>query len=108
MNARATIEGYMAAAREAEDNVEDLDYQIEAARRELRALESKRVGAHEAKRKAHDALRKALASQVRDEVSFREVEIAAMKGIHITAGDPLTPELKERIRSTPALARFQP
>lgn len=106
MSAKPTIEGFLAAAREAEENVEDLDYRIEVLKRELRALESLRVGAIEAKRAAHDAVRKACAEQVREEVTARERDIAYMKGIRLSVGDTVTPELKALLRNTPALHSF--
>ena len=105
--ARATIEGYMAAAREAEDNLEDVNYQIRTLKRELEKLESKRIGAQQAKRQAHEVMRLALSSQVNDEITAREVEIAAMKGLSLIAGEPLTDEVRARIRNTPALPFFQ-
>lgn len=106
MSAKPTIEGYLDAAREAEENVADLDYRIEVLKRELRKLESLRVGAIEAKRAAHDAVRKACAEQVREEVTARERDIAYMKGIRLSVGDTLTPAVKALLRDTPALPRF--
>lgn len=105
--ARATIEGFMSAAREAEESLEDIDYQIKTLKRELTKLESLRIGAQQAKRQAHETMRLALSSQVNDEVTYREVEIAAMKGLILIAGEPLTNEVRARIRNTPALPFFQ-
>lgn len=106
-NARATIQGYMAAAKECEEEVEDLDYKIRDLKKELHRLEALRVGALEATRQAHDLVRRAKMSEVNDEVSNREVEIAAMKGLDFILGQPFTDHMKALLRNTPPLPRFR-
>ena len=106
MNARATIDGFISAAREAEDVIEDLDYQIKTLKRELTRLESLKIGELRAKRASYDSLRQAMSSLVTDEITFREVEIAAMKGLTLVVGEPLTNAIRNRIRNTPALPFF--
>ena len=91
----------------------DYDFQafrqavLDKAHSYLEKLESKRIGAQQAKRQAHEVMRLALSSQVNDEITAREVEIAAMKGLSLIAGEPLTDEVRARIRNTPALPFFQ-
>lgn len=102
----ATIQGYLDACLDAENEVENIQYSISSLRRELTKLEDRLVGAKEKERRAKEILARETSQEVIVEVMPRERDIAYMKGITLNVGDPLTEDVKRKVFRTPALERF--
>lgn len=106
MSGKESLHGYMFAQKAAEDRVQDIQYQISNCRTELSKLESKLVGAKNELERAKNNVHRNLSTSVREEISARDVEIAAMKGIYLVLGEPMNAQLRKVIRDTPPLPQF--
>lgn len=97
MKTKESLHGYVVAEQQAEDHIEDLRYQIDKTRQELLKLESKLVGAKEVHEQAKERLRRFKERTFQELITDRDVEIAALKGIHVSVGEVKTPQLKYKI-----------
>ena len=98
MSVKGTIEGYMAAAADAADELRDLDISISRVKRDLEKLVTQRVGAKMKSDTYRELARVEQSRLVCEEATQREVDIAMMRGVTLTVGDELTPAIKEVLR----------
>ena len=103
----ASITGYMDALHDAGQEVLLARLKIENIKRDLVKAETALMAAKERAREAQQVLCQVESTQVREEITSREVEIARMKGIVLNKGDKLTRAIKQLLRETPALPQFK-
>jgi hypothetical protein len=96
----ATLEGYLTAQAEAQDDARAIALAIARLKRDLTKFETVLVGAKERERKASEAIYAFRSQEVRTEITSREVEIAYMKGIILHVGDSLTNGVKGLLRDS--------
>lgn len=98
MTIKGTLEGYLAAEADANDELRHLDITIARVKRDLDALVTQRVGARLKADTCRELARVEKAKQVHDEITSREVEIARWRGITLVVGDELTSTVKVMLR----------
>lgn len=96
-SAKSTIEGLIAAALDAHDAVRHVSITCAKAQRDLVKEQDKLVEAKEAARLADELLRLARQADTTEEVTYRHVEIARMRGVNLKVGEVLTPVVKTLI-----------
>ena len=93
----ATIAGYQAAMRDAEEMAKFAYLALACAERQVRKAQDELVAAKELVKRSRDILNVCLLQDVREEVTQRHVDIAHMKGISLRIGEELTPVVKAMI-----------
>lgn len=81
-----------------DEDLQATGIQLERAKRDVRRIETERVGYRERRRILADKLARLQASEVKDFATTREVQIAHMLGFSLTVGDLLTPKIKQALR----------
>lgn len=103
MQLRPTIEGLKAACVEAVEEEKLARVTADNARKAFENAQDALLGAKLRAEEAKGILRKFEESQIREEVTQREVDIAMMKGLQFTAGEEYTQEKRDLLRTTEAL-----
>ena len=103
MQLRPTIEGLKAACVEAVEEEKLARVTADNARKAFEYAQDALLGAKLRAEEAKGILRKFEESQIREEVTQREVDIALMKGLLFTVGEEYTQQKRDLLRTTKPL-----
>lgn len=99
MNQNQSQSQLQEAINELDKDLQATGIQLERAKRDVRKIETERVGLRERRRVLADKLARLQSSEVKDFATTREVGIAHMLGISLAVGDLLTPRIKQALRA---------